>query len=131
MIPRANIITLEKHQSLEDMVKVIEEYDYTRYPMTDRESKKSAFIGFINTKEMMTDIAAGRTSPIDNFIHPIPRFKHTTLIKDVFVKMQKTRTHMALVSDDQNKTVGLVTMEDILSEIVGDIHDEEGTLPIA
>lgn len=132
MIPRANIVTLEKHQSLEEMVKVIEEYDYTRYPITDRDSKQSTFIGFINTKEMMTDIAAGRTSPIDNFIHKIPRFKNTMSIKDVFVKMQKTRTHMALVSDEQNKTVGLVTMEDILSEIVGDMHDDEdGTIPIA
>ena len=125
MIPRAEMITLEKHLPLTEMLQIIDEQEYTRYPVTDQRSGVTGFIGFINTKEMLTDIAAGRTNIVDEFIHDIPRFKGTMSIKDVFLKMQQTRTHMALVTDDKGVTVGLVTMEDILSEIVGNIEEEE------
>ncbi|MER2237291.1 MAG: CBS domain-containing protein, partial [Psychrobacillus sp.] len=54
-----------------------------------------------------------------------PRFKNSTVIKEVFLKMQQTRKHMAIVTDGKGVIVGLVTMEDILSEIVGEIQDED------
>ncbi|OCS92523.1 hemolysin family protein [Caryophanon latum] len=125
MIPRADMITLEKHLPLKEMLHIIDEQEYTRYPVTDQGSGVTGFIGFINTKEMLTDIAAGRVNAVDEFIHDIPRFKGTMSIKDVFLKMQQTRTHMALVTDEKGVTIGLVTMEDILTEIVGDIEEEE------
>ncbi|MCM3180962.1 hemolysin family protein [Cytobacillus horneckiae] len=124
MIPRAEMITIEKHRSLAEMIEVIDEYEYTRYPVNDVSNQEEDFIGFINTKEMLTSIAAGRKSEVDEFIHDIPRFKQSISIKDVFLKMQQTRTHMAIVTDGNGVTVGLVTMEDILSEIVGEIRDE-------
>ena len=127
MIPRSDVITIEKNLPLVDMLAIIDEQEYTRYPV----HHNGRFIGFINTKEMLTDIAAGRTSAVDAFIHPIPRFQQTASIKEAFLKMQQTRTHMALIMGDTDKAVGLVTMEDILSEIVGDIEDEdEGPSPI-
>lgn len=129
MIPRAQMITLEKHMPLSNMLKIIDEQEYTRYPITDKGSGVTGFIGFINTKEMLTDIAAGRTNDVDAFIHDIPRFKGAMSIKDVFLKMQQTRIHMALVTDEKGVTIGLVTMEDILTEIVGDIEEEEDGLP--
>ncbi|MDF1508960.1 hemolysin family protein [Robertmurraya sp. DFI.2.37] len=124
MIPKADMITIEKHQSLDEMIEVIDKYDYTRYPVNDLSNKAEDFIGFINTKEMLTSIAAGRNGKIDDFIHEIPRFKQSISIKDVFLKMQQTRTHMAIVTDEKGVCIGLVTMEDILSEIVGEIRDE-------
>lgn len=54
----------------------------------------------------------------------MPRYLETSLIKDVLLKMQESRVHMAIVTDKQGKTVGLVTMVDILEEIVGEIRDE-------
>lgn len=124
MIPRSEMVMLEKQQTLEQMVAIIEEFEYTRYPVIDISKKKNDVIGFINTKEMLTDIAAGRSNDVKAFIHEIPRFKQTTAIKDVFLKMQQTRKHMAIVTDGKGVIIGLVTMEDILEEIVGDIHDE-------
>lgn len=124
MIPKIDMITIEKHQSLDEMVEVIDKYDFTRYPVNDMSYKTEDFIGFINTKEMLTSIAAGRNGGIADFIHQIPRFKQSSSIKDVFLKMQQTRTHMAIVTDERDVSVGLVTMEDILSEIVGEIRDE-------
>ena len=128
MIPRSEMITLEKSFTLEQMLEVIDEYEYTRYPVIDRSKSTAAFVGFINTKEMLTDIAAGRTSTIDKFIREIPRYKESVAIKYVFKKMQQTRNHMAIVTDDKGKTIGLVTMEDILTEIVGEIEDEDDGL---
>lgn len=125
MIPRADMVMLEKQQTLEQMVAVIEEYEYTRYPVIDPTKKKNDVIGFINTKEMLTDIAAGRSSDGTAFIHDILRFKQSTAIKEVFLKMQQTHKHMAVVTDGKGVIIGLITMEDILSEIVGEIHDED------
>jgi len=128
MIPKTEMITLEKHQSLDELIAVIDKYDYTRYPVNDKRNNAENFIGFINTKELLTSIAAGRKGEVDDFIHDLPRFMQSISIKEVFLKMQQSRTHMAIVTDDQGGCVGLVTMEDILSEIVGEIRDElDGT----
>ena len=125
MIPKSEMIMLDKQQTLEQMVEVIEEYEYTRYPVVDRLKTKNDVIGFINTKEMLTNMAAGRSKDVTSFIQEMPRFKQTTAIKEVFLKMQQSRKHMAVVTDGKGMIVGLVTMEDILSEIVGEIQDED------
>ena len=131
MIPKSEAIMLEKHQTLEQMIEIIDEYEYTRYPVIDVTAKnKNNIVGFINTKEMLTDIAAGRENDVSTYIHELPVFNKSVTIKEVFLKMQLTRKHMAIVKDDERNFVGLVTMEDILSEIVGDIQDEDRDNPI-
>ncbi|ATP39546.1 transporter associated domain protein [Solibacillus sp. R5-41] len=124
MIPRSKMVMLEKQQTLEQMIAVIEEFEYTRYPVIDVTKKKNDVIGFINTKEMLTDIAVGRSNDRTAFIHDILRFKHSTAIKEVFLKMQQSHKHMGVVTDGKGAIIGLVTMEDILSEIVGEIQDD-------
>ena len=125
MIPRTKMVMLEKQQTLEQMVAVIEKFEFTRYPVIDLTKKKNEVIGFINTKEMLTEIAAGRSNDGAVFIKDILRFKQTTTIKEVFLKMQQTRKHLAVVTDGKGVIVGLVTMEDILSKIVGEIQGED------
>ena len=125
MIPRQDVITLNKNYSVTQVITIIEEHEYTRYPVVDPTRTKNEIIGFINTKEMLTELATGRETRVTPFIHDILRFKQTTMIKEVFLKMQQTRMHMAIVTDGKGGIVGLVTMEDILSEIVGDIQDED------
>ncbi|MER1986932.1 MAG: hemolysin family protein [Solibacillus sp.] len=125
MIERKDVVILEKHQTLQEMLAIVDEHEYTRYPIKDHTRTEKTIVGFINTKEMLTDIAAGRTNPVETFIHDIPRYKETMSIKEAFLKMQHTRTHMTLVTDKNGTTIGLVTMEDILSEIVGEMEDED------
>lgn len=123
MIPRAQIVTLEQDMPIAELIDVIDQYDYTRYPVTEA-GQSDRYIGFINTKEMLTGIAAGRDHEIKQMIHDMPQYLETSSIKDVLIKMQQTRMHMAAVTDAKGTTIGLVTMEDILEEIVGDIRDE-------
>mgnify|MGYP003439479977 CR=1 FL=1 len=126
MIPKSEVIMLEKHHTLEQMIDIIDEYEYTRYPVMDATVKnKNNIVGFINTKEMLTDIAAGRENEVTSYIHELPVFNKSVTIKTVFLKMQLSRKHMAIVKDNERNFVGLVTMEDILSEIVGEIQDED------
>lgn len=123
MIPESRMVTLNKKMQFEDILEVLDEYDYTRYPVVDSDNK-NIVIGFINTKEMLTSIVAGREGTIDTFIHDIPTFLSTSSIKEVLLEMQRSRVHMAIVKDEAGKTIGYVTMEDILVEIVGEIRDE-------
>ena len=123
MIPRNQIVTLDKQMSLAEILETLDQYEYTRYPVAEN-GDKDLLVGFINTKEMLTSIAAGREKPIKDFIHEMPRLKSTTHIKDVLLRMQQNRVHMAIVIDEKGHTAGLVTMEDILEEIVGEIKDE-------
>lgn len=123
MVPRLQMVTLEKNLTFEQLIAVLDEHEYTRYPVTDGHDKDQV-IGFINTKEMMTNIAAGQEREMDAFIHSMPRFHEATPIQSVLLNMQQSRVHMALVTDEYGGTAGLVTMEDILEEIVGEIRDE-------
>lgn len=123
MIPKSKMVMLEKGMVLEDIIEVLDQYNYTRYPVIDR-SQKDKVLGFINTKEMLTSIAAGKENRIEHFIHKMPRFSENSMIKDVLLEMQKNRVHMTIIMNEQEKIVGLVTMEDILEKIVGEIREE-------
>lgn len=123
MIPKDRVVTISEAMPLSSIIQLLEQYEYTRYPVI-RDGEKKELLGYINTKEMLTSIAAGKESELSKFIHKMPLLPKTYSIKDVLVKMQKERVHMAIVTDGTKQPIGLVTMEDILEEIVGDIKDE-------
>jgi CBS domain containing-hemolysin-like protein len=116
---------LSKDDTLETFLQVLREEKFTRYPIIDGD--KDHIIGLINIKEVMTDLIgneklAERT--LENYTRPIIRVIETIPIHDLLVKMQKDRVHMAILMDEYGGTSGLVTVEDILEEIVGEIRDE-------
>jgi CBS domain containing-hemolysin-like protein len=123
MVPRPQMVTLEKAMSRPEIISVLDEHDYTRYPVTE-DGNKDHIIGFINTKEMLTNIAAGRERKIEEFVHELLRIHEATPLQNVLLRMQQNRVHMALVVDEYGGTAGVITMEDILEEIVGEIRDE-------
>lgn len=124
MVPRTEIVTLEKDASLEEMFVVISEEKFTRYPIVDGD--KDNIIGIINIKELLTAtlIVNSEGFSIEQFINPVIRVIETIPIHDLLLKMQKERNHMAILLDEYGGTAGLVTVEDILEEIVGEIRDE-------
>lgn len=125
MVPRTEIASLSKEDTLEIFLQVVKEEKFTRYPIIDGD--KDHIIGLVNIKEVMTDLIdeQGRgEKTLDSYIRPIIRVIDSIPIHDLLVKMQKERIHMAILMDEYGGTSGLVTVEDILEEIVGEIRDE-------
>jgi len=124
MVPRTEIVAFDKSQSLEECLKVVTEENYTRYPIMDGE--KDNIVGMVNMKEVLTEFISGidvKTS-INDFARPVIQVMESIAIQELLVKMQKDRVHMAILMDEYGGTAGLVTVEDILEEIVGEIRDE-------
>lgn len=125
MVPRTEIVSLSKDDTLETFLQVLQEEKFTRYPIIDGD--KDHIIGLVNIKEVMTALIAERSlssQTLEKFTRPIIRVIETIPIHDLLVKMQKDRVHMAVLMDEYGGTSGLVTVEDILEEIVGEIRDE-------
>ncbi|GFZ76935.1 UPF0053 protein YrkA [Compostibacillus humi] len=122
MVPRTEIIAIPKDSTYEDIVDLIKSENYTRYPVYDGD--KDNIIGFINAKEFLIAAIQNEEFQIESFINPIIQVIETIRVHDLLVKMQKERIHMAILIDEYGGTSGLVTVEDILEEIVGEIRDE-------
>jgi CBS domain containing-hemolysin-like protein len=123
MVPRTQIVTLDQTMNHEEILAIVTEHQYTRYPVTD-DGDKDHLIGFANVKEMLTNHAVGRERQLTESIHELVLIHEATPLQDALRKMQKEEVHIALVIDEYGGTAGLITMEDILEEIVGEIHDE-------
>jgi CBS domain containing-hemolysin-like protein len=126
MVPRTEMITFSLYDTFEDISNVIRSENYTRYPIFDGD--KDNIRGFINIKEFLTANLTGKIDyedmKIEDFMNPVIHVIETVPIHDLLVKMQKERTHIAILMDEYGGTSGLVTVEDILEEIVGEIRDE-------
>ena len=126
MVPRTEIVSISIDDTFDDIVNVIKTENYTRYPIINGD--KDNVLGFINAKEFLTANLANshvdKEFKVENFINPVIRVIETVPIHDLLIKMQKERTHIAILMDEYGGTSGLVTVEDIIEEIVGEIRDE-------
>lgn len=126
MVPRTEMVTIASDNSLAEIMETIQTENYTRYPVEDGD--KDNIRGFINVKEFLTASLTDKITPenldLDSFINPVIHVIESIPIHDLLVKMQKERIHIAILMDEYGGTSGLVTVEDILEEIVGEIRDE-------
>lgn len=125
MVPRTQMITLTEPITVEDVLNVVQEHNYTRYPITGSDGDKDNIIGYINVREYLTQHLAtnGNVRPED-YTHEMPLVTEVSRISDALIKMQKERVHISLIIDEYGGTAGMIAMEDILEEIVGEIRDE-------
>lgn len=125
MVPRTEMMTIEKDVTLREMFEMMGVEQFTRYPVTDGD--KDHVIGLVNMKNLLTafikDPETGN-QPVSEYMQPIIRVIETMAIGDLLLKIQRERIHMAILMDEYGGTSGLVTIEDILEEIVGEIQDE-------
>ncbi|MCU5461330.1 hemolysin family protein [Bacillus thuringiensis] len=125
MVPRTEIVGFYLEDSVEEHMKVIQNERYTRYPIFGED--KDDIIGMVNVKDFfiryMTEDQKDLSS-IRSYMRPIIEVMETTPIHDLLLQMQKKRIPMAVLYDEYGGTAGIVTLEDILEEIVGEIRDE-------
>lgn len=126
MIPRTEIVGFDIHTPYEEILNRVTQEKYTRYPIFDGD--RDNIIGFFNIKDVLIQSLQARSREkgfaLKDFINPVINVIETTPIKDILPKMQKERIHMAILVDEYGGTSGLVTVEDIIEELVGEIRDE-------
>lgn len=123
MVPRINIKGFDKNATLEDIKYLTKEVGHSRYPVYDENPDK--IIGILYVKDLFTGIIhEGDKVDITNFVQK-PFFVHEKkIISDLLADFKTNKVHIAIVIDEYGGTSGLVTLEDILEEIVGEIQDE-------
>lgn len=125
MIPRADIIAVEIGADFDALTKIFAEATHSRLPVY-RETLDDP-VGFVHIKDVVTEIARdGETepTPLERLHRKILFVPASMKLSDLLLKMQSTRIHLALVVDEYGGTDGLVSLEDLVEEIVGDIEDE-------
>ncbi|MFD2679239.1 hemolysin family protein [Bacillus seohaeanensis] len=124
MVPRTEIVSLAMDDKLDSLLTIVKEEKFTRYPIIDGD--KDHIIGFINIKEVFTNLLQDNTKKktLSEYMRPIIRVIETMPIDELLAKMQRERIHIAVLMDEYGGTSGLVTVEDIIEEIVGEIRDE-------
>lgn len=125
MVPRTDMVCLYTGKTRQENLEIIKEQQYTRFPVV--KDSKDNVIGIMNTKQFFLAYEDNPDLDISTLMQPVmavPEFIHVnTLLK----RLQKDGTNMAILIDEYGGTSGLVTIEDILEQIVGEIRDEFDT----
>jgi CBS domain containing-hemolysin-like protein len=121
MVPRTEISTLSINNTINEVIDRVRTENYSRYPVV--EGDKDNIIGILNVKMLVT-LNDHEAVSLKSFIKPVIKAIETIPIHDLLVRMQKERSQMAILVDEYGGTSGLVTVEDIIEEIVGEVRDE-------
>ena len=125
MVPRAEIVAADVDTSLDDLMALVADEAHSRIPLY--REKLDDVIGFVHMKDLVA--AIGKEVQVDELIRDLLFAAPSIRVLDLLLEMRASRTHMAIVVDELGGVDGLVTIEDLVEEIVGEIqdeHDEEG-----
>ncbi len=122
MIPRTEMAAISSDSSLEQITKMFDQYRYSRLPVY-RESLDDV-IGFIHSKDVMPYLLHPERFRLEDVLQPPLYVVDTARLEDVLQQMQKAKAHFGFVVDEHGGLEGIITLEDLLEEIVGDISDE-------
>ncbi|MBP1157149.1 MULTISPECIES: hemolysin family protein [unclassified Paenibacillus] len=122
MVPRTDMVCLDVQNTPEQNMTIIKEEQFTRFPVIDTE--KDNVIGFINTKQLFLKRSDHPEIELSQLLQPVLSVSEATPIQKLLMLMQKQQNHMVILHDEYGGTSGLITIEDILEEIVGEIQDE-------
>lgn len=115
----SDVITIDSKMDFEEAQDIVKEHQYTRYPVYDKENDK--VLGVLNSKDIL--IKDNDDLPVSNYIRETFFVDEDEVIDKIFRKMKREAIAMAIVTRD-DKVVGIVTMEDIIEEVLGEIEDE-------
>ena len=127
MTHRKNIVSLDGNMSFIDTIEFIIDTGKSRFPVY--ENDVDSIIGVLHIKDAFTffeknEVYRSSIKDIDGLIRPVDFIPETVNINDLFKKMQSKKSHLAMVVDEYGQISGLIAMEDILEELVGNIEDE-------
>lgn len=121
MIPRIDLACIDIEAGFDEFMKLYKEERYTRYPLYEESSDH--IIGVVNIKDLI-GLEPGKDFSLKNFKRNVLYTYESKRIAELLIEMKKSYKNIAIVIDDYGLSVGMITMEDILEEIVGEIRDE-------
>jgi putative hemolysin len=125
MRPRTEIVSVPSDATIQNVLGLVSEHGYSRYPVI--ENTVDTVIGILYVKDILVAMSAGeikREDSIRRFIRPANFIPENKRVSELLSEMQREKFQIAIVIDEFGGTAGLVTLEDLIEEIVGSIHDE-------
>jgi putative hemolysin len=123
MVPRTDITALPRGCGRDEVVRVFRDHGHTRLPVY--EGDLDHIVGLVNVKDLVLSVADGaQPFGLDSIMRPIHYVPQSKKVDELLHQMQHEKVHMMIVLDEYGGTAGLVTLEDLLEEIVGEIRDE-------
>jgi len=121
LVPRREVVILNKDWSLDKCLEVVTRTGHTRYPVCAHSLDDA--IGLLHIKDV---VQADRTKPIAlaSLVRPLPTIPATMPVSRLLRQMQRTRKHMVLAIDERGTALGIITLENVLEQIVGAVQDE-------
>ncbi|MFD2925330.1 hemolysin family protein [Halobacillus naozhouensis] len=121
MVPRTDMSVVDIEDPVEESLQFMDEERFTRFPVY--RDDKDHIIGILHLKELFYKDWS-QVESLEPYIRPVSKVFENIPIHDLLIRMQKERTHLVVLTDEYGGTSGMVTSEDIIEEIVGDIRDE-------
>lgn len=121
MVPRPQVKAVEVEAPLEEWIKVIEE-GYSRLPVY--EGRMDNILGTVHVKDLISWLIKGKTPPLRELLRPPYFIPESATLENALRQMQRTKNHLVYIVDEYGNLEGIVTLEDIIEEIVGEIQDE-------
>ena len=125
MVPRVDVVAIDSEAPFDELVKRLVESGHSRLPVY-RESLDDV-IGYVHVKDVLAPVSEHRPARLARLLRKVLFVAPSLPIVDLLVQMRQARTHLAMVVDEFGGIDGLVTIEDLIEEIVGEIEDEHDT----
>lgn len=130
LLPADGISTLPLGARLADALTAAHLDLHTRFPVTERAGDPQGIVGYVNVKDMLPALRLSPDEPsLKGLLRPLPSFSEAEPIAVCLERMLRDGTHIALVRDAAGQVTGMVTLEDVVEELLGDIRDEYDRLP--
>lgn len=121
LIPRVKVTALSVHADIQEIQEIMLHSSFSRFPVYEKDMDN--IIGMVTSKSFF-QLMSGMYRSFSDIVQHVLYVSETSAISDVLRQMQQSKIHMAIVVDQYGGTRGIVTLEDVLEELVGDIYDE-------
>jgi magnesium and cobalt transporter len=122
MIPRAQMVVVSQDAELETVFPLVAETAHSRYPVIGED--RTEVVGILLVKDLLIHSLQDKTKLVKEIMRPVQFVPETKRLNVLLKEFRTTRSHMAIVVDEYGAAAGLVTIEDVLEQIVGEIEDE-------
>jgi putative hemolysin len=117
-------------QTISDALLAAQQSMHTRYPVTEEVGNAQGIIGYVNFKDMVANLRSTPPLPsLRQLIRAMVQFDSQTPVSECLERLIRERSHIALIKEQTGLIVGMITIEDIIEELVGEIHDEFDRIP--